>query len=287
MQPRGIDHLVFAVHDLDAAGHFYEKLGFRVGARNRHPWGTENRIVQFPHIFLELITIGDNAEIVPHQGTVFSFGAFIKGYLAKREGFAMLVLASDNAERDRDDFAKNGIGGFAPFDFKRQGQRPDGSAVTVAFSLAFARDIQAPQIGYFVCQHHFPENFWNETAQSHPNHAKALTDIALYADNPSDHAEFMSHFTGLRDYSATSTSISFATRGAIHLYTKPAFTYFYGAHDLPEKAQLAAFTVSVENLDALRSQLVEAAIPFHEINGSLIVPAHAAYGTAIRFTALV
>ena len=54
MQPRGIDHLVLAVHDLDAAGDFYEKLGFRVGARNRHPWGTENRIVQFPHIFLEL-----------------------------------------------------------------------------------------------------------------------------------------------------------------------------------------------------------------------------------------
>lgn len=287
MQLPGIDHLVLVVHDLDAAGHFYEKLGFRVSARNRHPWGTENRIVQFPNIFLELITIGDNAEIVPHENTSFSFGAFIKDYLAKREGFAMLVLASDNAERDRDNFAKKGIGGFASFEFKRQGQRPDGSAVTVAFSLAFARDSQAPHIGYFVCQHHFPENFWNETAQSHPNHAKALTDIALYADNPADHAEFMSHFTGLRDYSSTSTSIRFATRGAIHIDTKPAFTYFYGEHDLSEKAQLAAFTVGVERLDVLRDRFVDGGIPFHERHESLIVPAHAAFGCVIRFTALV
>ncbi len=44
---RRIDHLVLAVRDLDAAGLFYERLGFQVGARNRHPWGTENRIVQF------------------------------------------------------------------------------------------------------------------------------------------------------------------------------------------------------------------------------------------------
>ena len=45
---RRIDHLVVAVRDLDGAGRFYERLGFQVGARNRHPWGTENRLVQFP-----------------------------------------------------------------------------------------------------------------------------------------------------------------------------------------------------------------------------------------------
>ena len=44
---RRIDHLVVAVRDLDGAAAFYERLGFQVGARNRHPWGTENRIVQF------------------------------------------------------------------------------------------------------------------------------------------------------------------------------------------------------------------------------------------------
>src|SRR3712207_7666441 len=90
--PRAIDHLVLAVRDLDAAGRFYGRLGFQVGARNRHPWGTENRIVQFPGSFLELITVGEGAEIEPHAPGRFGFGAFVRDYLTRREGLATLVL---------------------------------------------------------------------------------------------------------------------------------------------------------------------------------------------------
>jgi catechol 2,3-dioxygenase-like lactoylglutathione lyase family enzyme len=83
---RRIDHLVVAVHDLDQAGSFYQRLGFQVGARNRHPWGTENRIVQLPSSFIELITVGEGAAIAPHRASAFSFGAFVQDYLRGREG---------------------------------------------------------------------------------------------------------------------------------------------------------------------------------------------------------
>jgi catechol 2,3-dioxygenase-like lactoylglutathione lyase family enzyme len=43
---RRIDHIVAAVRDLDEAGDFYCRLGFQVGTRNEHPWGTENRLIQ-------------------------------------------------------------------------------------------------------------------------------------------------------------------------------------------------------------------------------------------------
>ena len=45
--PHGLDHIVHAIRDLDAAAESYARAGFTVGARNRHPWGTHNRIVQF------------------------------------------------------------------------------------------------------------------------------------------------------------------------------------------------------------------------------------------------
>ncbi len=32
---------------MDAAAEFYVRAGFTVGSRNRHPWGTHNRIVQY------------------------------------------------------------------------------------------------------------------------------------------------------------------------------------------------------------------------------------------------
>jgi catechol 2,3-dioxygenase-like lactoylglutathione lyase family enzyme len=44
--PHGLDHIVHAVRDLDAAAEFYARAGFTVVARNRHAWGTHNRIVQ-------------------------------------------------------------------------------------------------------------------------------------------------------------------------------------------------------------------------------------------------
>jgi catechol 2,3-dioxygenase-like lactoylglutathione lyase family enzyme len=53
--PRGLDHIVHAVRDLDAAAEFYRRAGFTVGVRNRHPWGTHNHIVQFPGVFVELV----------------------------------------------------------------------------------------------------------------------------------------------------------------------------------------------------------------------------------------
>ena len=56
---RGLDHIVHAVHDLDAAADFYRRLGFQVGSRNTHPraWGTQNHIVQLPGTYIELLAL--------------------------------------------------------------------------------------------------------------------------------------------------------------------------------------------------------------------------------------
>jgi hypothetical protein len=56
---RGLDHMVHAVRDLDAVAALYRRLGFSVGARNRHPWGTHNHIVQLPGFFIELLTLAE------------------------------------------------------------------------------------------------------------------------------------------------------------------------------------------------------------------------------------
>ena len=97
---RHIDHVVVAVRDLDEAADLYARLGFQVGPRNRHPWGTENRIIQFRQSFIELITAPKDADIPPHAPGQFSFGAFVRDYLQRREGLAMLVLSSADAIAD-------------------------------------------------------------------------------------------------------------------------------------------------------------------------------------------
>src|SRR6202035_5071271 len=167
------------------------RAGFTVGARNRHPWGTHNRIVQLKNCFVEILEVAEPGKIAPHKEGSFSFGAFNRDFLAAREGFSMLILGSSNASLDAQGFEAAGIGGFEVFDFAREGKKPDGTPVKLAFSLAFAADPASPNVRFAACQHHFPENFWDPAFQTHANGAKAVSGAALVADNPAGHQTFL------------------------------------------------------------------------------------------------
>ena len=192
--PRAIDHLVIPAHDLAAQAELYRRLGFQVGSRNRHPWGTENHIVQFDGAFLELIGLGEGFEPPQRRSGEFSFAGFVAQYLEKREGLAMLVLRSDDAEADRREFARQGLGEFERFYFARKARRPNGETVDVAFSLAFAASPALPETGFFVCQQHYPLNFWSRAAQVHPNGALGVRTLTFAHPAPEEAAPFLRRF---------------------------------------------------------------------------------------------
>ena len=286
--PRGLDHLVHVVRDLDAAGVFYERLGFTVGARNRHPWGTHNRIVQLPGFFIELLTVGESERIAaPGPGTI-SFGAFTRDFLARGDGLAMLVLEGKGVEADAEAFRRAGIGDFAPFRFEREGRTPDGRAVKLGFSLAFARDELAPDTCFFTCQQHYPENFWNPAFQAHRNGASAIGAIVLVAENPSDHHIFLSAFSGVRDLHSTSAGVTVETqRGAIQAMDPAAFRLHYAVAppDVSAGARLAAAKFIVRDLAALRALLAKTDIPAGEHMGRIVIGPETALGATLAFEA--
>jgi hypothetical protein len=283
---RGIDHLVHVVRDLDAAGDLYGRLGFTVGARNRHPWGTHNRIVQLPGFFVELLAVGEADKIAAAAPGAVSFGAFTRDFLARGEGLAMLVLEGRDAGDDAHAFRRAGIGDFAPFHFEREGRTPEGRIVKLGFSLAFARDHLAPDVRFFTCQHHYPENFWNPAFQAHANGALALSAVALVAENPSDHHIFLSAFSGVRDLHATSSGVTVETpRGAIQAMDPAAFRLHYGDEppDVSTGARLAAAKFSVRDLGAVRAVLAQSGIPAADHMGRLVVGPHVALGATLAF----
>src|ERR1700749_2469389 len=118
--PQGLDHLVHAVRDLDAAADFYGRAGFTVGGRNRHPWGTHNRIVQLKNCYIEILEVADPEKIVAHGPRSFSFGAFHRDFLGRREGLSMLLLNSRDAVADARAYQAAGISDFDVFDFARE-----------------------------------------------------------------------------------------------------------------------------------------------------------------------
>jgi Glyoxalase-like domain len=284
--PRPLHHVTHAVHRLDAVADVYTRLGFQVSGRNRHAFGTHNRIVQLPGFYVELLEVAEPEKIIPHAARSFSFGAFNRDFLARQEGLSMLAVESRDARADAEAFLTAGIGDFEPLDFERASQRSDGSTAKVAFSLAFARDPTAQDIGWFTCQEHFPENFWEPAAQAHANTASAIAGIILVADNPSDQHIFLSAFTGQRDLNATSSGITAKTsRGEIQVMAPAAFAGHFGiaAPDTARGARLAAMRIAVRSFAAVLTTLQAANVAAAVRMGRIVVGPAIAAGATIVF----
>jgi catechol 2,3-dioxygenase-like lactoylglutathione lyase family enzyme len=273
--PRRIDHAVFAVRDLEAAALFYRRLGFQVGARNRHPWGTENRLIQLGTSFIELITVGPAAAAIPDfEPGRFSFGAFVRDYLSRREGFAMLALQSEDAKADAASFCREGLGAFEPFSFERTGRRPDGSEAPLAFTLAFAQPPGAPSVGFFTCQHHFPQNFWNPLLQRHENGASAIAEVGLISAHPQRYQDFLcalSRSCAVRD-----------ERGGLSIRLRDTRLTVASAEPAEADLQLHSVTIRVPDLSAQADRLEKGEVGFAASRTGLAIPAESAFGVAIR-----
>jgi hypothetical protein len=284
--PHGLDHIVHAVRDLDAAAEFYSSAGFTVGARNRHAWGTHNRIVQLKNCYIEILEVAEPEKIVPHGERSFSFGAFNRDFLAKREGFSMLILNSSNAADDARSFESSGIANSKVFDFAREGTKPDGTPVKLAFSLAFASDPASPDVRFAVCQHHFPENFWDPAFQTHANGAGAVPGVAMVADNPTDHHIFLKTFTGVSDLHSSSIGIKARTEnGDVEIMEPVSFRDQFGISPAVEGEGMTLNSLSFEVGDIARIEALhrQSGIASQRHMGRLVVPPDVSYGATLIF----
>ena len=196
MAIRGLDHLVLPCRDLAASAARYADLGFTVGRRNQHPWGTENHIVQFDGAFLELIALSPDRPPPPLEDEAFPFAGFLAGLGPSRDPSGMIVLRAADADADARAFSADGIGEGRMLHFSRTAATPDGGSRTVSFSLAFATAMSMPDIGFFTCQQHTPENFWNPAFQIHPNGATGIAAVTIAAPRSAEHAAFLLAFAG-------------------------------------------------------------------------------------------
>ena len=278
--PRPIDHLVLAVPDLAAAVALYGRLGFTVGAVNRHPWGTENAVIQLDGSFLELIGLGAGFTLPgPHEAAA-PFAAPVAAACARGGGLALVALGSTDADADAAAFRVAGAGQGRRLDFGRTAVAPDGTRRDVAFGLAFA-DIGLEAAGVFTCRHHRPENFWNPAAQRHANRALRLDAVALAVPDPAPVAARLAVALGIGP-DGQAERLRFATpTGSIDVMTPPAAAARYGGGAAP--GRFAGFGMVVEALDGLRQRLAAADVPHREVAGTLVVPPEVAFGTALVF----
>lgn len=284
---RAIDHLVLASHDLDDVAGAYRRLGFLVGGRNRHPWGTENHIVQLDGSFLELIGFARDFQPLSGEHAAAPFTGAIARHLQRGDGLALVALRSNDAEADAAHFATLGLGRGTPLRFARTAEAADGTRREVAFTIAYAIDPAAPTAAYFVCQHHRPENFWNAAAQRHPNTARGLKGIVATAEHPGEQAEFFRSLFGEAAVATQDDGLMInAGEHVIELLTASACRARYGDAALTAargQEGFVAYRVGVDSVEAVQRFLNVLGSPYELRDGHLIIPPGIARGVVLSF----
>jgi catechol 2,3-dioxygenase-like lactoylglutathione lyase family enzyme len=290
---RGFDHLVLCVNDLDAARTTYEALGFTTTPNAVHPFGTGNFLIQLQGCFLELLTVVDPRKITAPAPGQFSFGDYSRRYLGRREGFSMLALRSGDAAADRAAFAAAGLDTYPLFEFEREAKLPDGSAVTVGFTLAFVTDPRMPEAVFFCCQHrHPPEHFWKPAYQNHANGAIAVREVIMVADDPAASAPLFERLQGKSAVRKDEDGLTIRFgAGRIAVLTPSRFRLRFAGMDAetaPGEFRFAGYQIEVESLARTRDLLETRNIPFRERRSdeqpsTLRIGPGTAFGVAIEF----
>ncbi len=227
-RPRGWDHAVIAVRDLDAAAAAYEGLGFALTAKAMHPFGTANRLALLGNTYIELIAVADAAKVPEPTHRDFGFAAFVQRYLEDREGLAMMALRVEDAAAEAKRYADEGLTAFAPHAFGRMASLPGGREERVSFVASHALDPRLPDLALFGCQHETSEAVWAAGPTSHSNGAQDIRGAVVVDENPTDHHIFYATMLGLRDIRSSSAGLTLTMpRGTLDVLTPQAFDARY------------------------------------------------------------
>jgi hypothetical protein len=277
---KGINHLVLCSDDLDAIRQLYAQLGFTLCPAGQHPFGTGNTIIQLHGTYLELLAVTRPEDIVEHAPGEFSFSAFNRDYLDRHEGFSMLVLDSEDALGDIMAWKAAGLTTYAPFEFSRTARMPDGSDVTVGFSLAFVSNKAAPWLGLFACQHYRPEYYAQRKFQIHANGAHHLEDVWISGRGALDLAPYLETVAGTLAKQRSDGRIDVPTRfGTIVLADSATFENAFGvAPPHPEDGpHLSGLTIACKGMVQVPQALTK------DVGRRKVVSSIDTHDTAIAF----
>lgn len=149
----GIDHIVVAVHDPDAAvEELSGALGVAPGGGGTHPaWGTRNRLIWLGDTFIELLGISD-ARLAAGSW----LGAPALAALATGPGLVGWAIATDDLEGDVAILRAAGAE-LGPI-IAGERQRPDGATVRWRLALPPGVDLRHP----FLIEHEPASAEWTD-----------------------------------------------------------------------------------------------------------------------------
>lgn len=275
----GLDHVVVAVRDLDAAARTWAGLGFTVSPRGLHSahLGSGNYTIMFGPDYVELLGI-----VAPTD-----YNAATRAFLAQREGLERSAFTAVDATKGVAELKARGIGGTGPIDFSRPVDLPGGGKGEARFSTMYwPADERPGGMRIFACQHLTPEVVWIPQLQVHENTAKRIDRVEVVSTAPKAAADHMARLidqpvTGEADGAFRVESGS--SRGAFVFMTAAVLRARYPGVDLGSLPAEGAMSLClrVDNDAAALAATGPSAVAVAP--GRVAIPPSAATGVLIEF----
>jgi Glyoxalase-like domain len=174
----GLDHVVIAVRDLQAAADEWARLGFTVSPRGLHSphMGSGNHTIMFGEDYVELLGV---VAPRPHNEPM-------RRFLEGREGLERCAFTTRDAAAGVAALRERGLAGVGPIEFGRPVPLPGGGETEARFSVFQWPEEEAPGgVRIFACQHHTREAVWIPELQRHANGVSGIRRV-LVADTEAD-----------------------------------------------------------------------------------------------------
>ena len=232
----GLDHLVVAVRDLDAAAAAWRALGFTLSPRGLHSAhiGSANHTMMFGEDYLELLS---PVAPTPHNEA-------LRDFLTRREGLDRAAFTTTDAAAGAAALRARGVEAAGPVDFGRPVPMPDGRAAEARFSVfRWPEHVRPGGLGLFACQHHTPEAVWVPALKRHANGATGIRRVLVATADPAGAAAALAAAIGAAavEEGALHVVATGPRRGAIAFAPRPLIARLAGCAEaaLPEEGGAA------------------------------------------------
>jgi hypothetical protein len=274
----GIDHILLAVRDLEAARMGWTRLGFATSPRGKHLGrGTGNYCIMFPHDYVELFGIVGSERVNPEY----------TAFLAAGEGPMKLAWATDDSAAAVAALGALGLQPDAPRDLGRQLELPEGTVVP-RFSIVALPDVATPALSSFLCQPLTPELMRRPEWLDHPNGATGLVGITIVVADTAPLYDAYEHLFGPAAIHTTDDILTVRIGRHRILFAAPEdFAAMHPEIDIEDRASvpfIALLTLSVSDPERTVDHLTNWQIA-HDVlpDKRVIVPPEEANGAALEF----
>jgi hypothetical protein len=277
---RGLDHVLIAARDLDAAAAQWRRLGFVPTPPGRHVGrSTGNYCIMFPHDYVELIGIVDEA----------AEPAAFDGYIRSRgNGLFASAISPTNAEDAHAGVTASGIEAQPLRPLHRTVERPDGPADL--YFTNFDMPPQAtPDFRFFFCHHLTHDAMRHADWLAHPNGATGLIGIAVVCPEPASLKDPYGKLFGPSNLTMTDDILSVHVNNHHVMYVNDeTFQNLHPDFELPPApapAYGAAVSFRVSDVEQTANHFDRSGISYQPVGETLQVPPEDGTGVLMEFRA--